>query len=101
VAERKDPASGEHEIIAVGRLSKARGLNEAEFALLISDRWQGQGLGTELLKRLVQVGRDEKLGRITAFILSENHAMHHLSKKAGFKLERDSDTQDFRAEIVL
>ena len=101
VAERKDAESGQHEIVAVGRLSKARGLNEAEFALLISDRWQGQGLGTELLKRLVQVGRDEKLGRITAFILSENHAMHHLSKKAGFKLERDSESQDFRAEIVL
>jgi acetyltransferase len=101
VAERKDAASGQHEIIAVGRLSKARGLNEAEFALLISDRWQGQGLGTELLKRLVQVGRDEKLGRITAFILSENHAMHHLSKRAGFKLERDPETHDFRAEIIL
>ena len=101
VAERKDAASGQHEIIAVGRLSKARGLNEAEFALLISDRWQGQGLGTELLKRLVQVGRDEKLGRITAFILSENHAMHHLSKKAGFKLERDPESHDFRAEIIL
>jgi acetyltransferase len=101
VAERKNAASGEHEIVAVGRLSKARGLNEAEFALLISDRWQGLGLGTELLKRLVQVGRDEKLGRITAFILSENHAMHHLSKKAGFKLERDPESHDFRAEIVL
>jgi acetyltransferase len=101
VADRKDAVTGQHEIIAVGRLSKARGLNEAEFALLISDWWQGQGLGTELLKRLVQVGRHEKLGRITAFILSENHAMHHLSKKAGFKLERDSETHDFRAEIIL
>jgi acetyltransferase len=101
VAERKDATTGEHEIIAVGRLSKARGLNEAEFALLISDRWQGQGLGTELLKRLVQVGRNEKLGRITAFILSENHAMHHLSKGAGFKLERDPESHDFRAEILL
>jgi len=101
VAERKDAASGQHEIIAVGRLSKARGLNEAEFALLISDRWQGLGLGTELLKRLVQVGRNEKLRRITAVILSENHAMHHLSKQAGFKLERDPETHDFRAEIIL
>jgi acetyltransferase len=101
VAERKDAATQQHEIIAVGRLSKARGLNEAEFALLISDRWQGQGLGTELLKRLVQIGRDEKLGRINAFILSENHAMHHLSKQAGFKLERDAETHDFRAVIIL
>ena len=43
VAERQDPQSGQHEIIGVGRLSKVRGTNEAEFALLISDRYQAQG----------------------------------------------------------
>ena len=80
VAERKDSNSGESEILGVGRLSKARGLNEAEFALLISDRWQRQGLGTELLKRLVQIGRDEKLERISANILAENHAMQHVGQ---------------------
>jgi len=101
VAEHKDPKTGGLEILAVGRLSKARGLNEAEFALLINDRWQGLGLGTELLRRLVQIGRSEKLNRITAQILQENHAMHHISKKAGFNLQRDVESQDFKAEIVL
>ena len=43
VAERQDPQSGHHEIVGVGRLSKVRGTNEAEFALLISDRYQRQG----------------------------------------------------------
>ena len=57
VAERKDPKTGDREILGVGRLSKVHGLNEGEFALLVSDRWQKQGLGTELLKRLVQSGR--------------------------------------------
>ncbi len=101
VAERKEPQTGEVEIIGVGRLSKARGHNEAEFALLISDRWQGVGLGTELLKRLVHIGKAEKLNRITACILAENHAMHHLSQKAGFKLSREVESHDFLAEIVL
>jgi len=75
---------GKGAIIGVGRLSKARGLNEAEFALIVSDRYQRKGLGTELLKRLVQVGRDEKLARITASILAENYGMHHVSKNVGF-----------------
>ena len=35
VVERRDPATKQKEIIGVGRLSKARGLNEAEFALLV------------------------------------------------------------------
>ena len=100
VAEHKNK-SGRVEIMGVGRLSKARGLNEAEFALIISDRYQRQGLGTELLKRLVHIGRQEKLERITANILAENHAMQVVAKRVGFTLHRDSDNHDFRAEIRL
>ena len=33
VAQHQDSQSGNHDIIGVGRLSKARGTNEAEFAL--------------------------------------------------------------------
>ena len=101
VAERKDPKTGQREIIGLGRLSKARGLNEAEFLLLIGDRWQKEGLGTELLKRLVQIGRDEKLNRIFAHIPPDNHAMIHVSKEIGFKIEHDADNQGSTAEYVL
>jgi len=101
VVEHKDTKTGQSEILGVGRLSKARGLNEAEFALLISDRWQKQGLGTELLKRFVQIGRDEKLERISAHILPDNQAMIHVSKEAKFKLEPEADNQGFTAEFVL
>lgn len=101
VAEHKDPKTGTHEILGVGRLSKARGMNEAEFALIISDKYQRNGLGTELLRRLVQIGRDEKLDRITATILADNHGMHLVSKKVGFKLHRDANNQDFKAVIAL
>jgi acetyltransferase len=101
VAERKGSKGGPPEIIGVGRLSKAHGRNDAEFALLVSDESQRQGLGTELLKRLVQVGRDEKVGRITAIILADNLGMQQVSKKVGFTLEHDSSGRDFKAEYIL
>ena len=101
VAEHKEAQSGKLEILGVGRLSKLRGLNEAEFALVISDRWQRQGLGTELLKRLVQIGRDEKLERISATILKENQGMQHLAQGVGFKLNLEAAGEDYRAEFVL
>src|SRR5208282_3745013 len=87
VAELK-PAkkNDEKKILGVGRLSKLHGVNEAEFAVLVSDDRHGLGLGTELLGRLVQVGRDEKLERIVGQILPENHAMQHICKKIGFKV---------------
>jgi acetyltransferase len=98
VAELKDAKTGERSILGVGRLSKARNVNEAEFALLISDSCQRQGLGSEFLKRLVQIGRDEELDRLTAVILADNHAMLHVSRKAGFKLEQKPGSQEFTAE---
>lgn len=91
VVERTDPESGEPEIMAVGRLSRTPGTPEpeAEFALLVNDRYQRQGLGSELLPRLVQIGRDEGLKRITAEILPENRGMQVLAAKHGFTVKPD------------
>ena len=99
VVERRDPATGEYSILAIGRLSKLRLTAEAEFAILVSDAYQGHGFGVELLRRLVQIGREEKLERIVATILADNVAMQRVSRKIGFKLKRvDSE---FQAELDL
>ena len=101
VVERRDPQTNEAEILGVGRLSKLHGANEAEFALTVRDQWQRHGFGTQLLKLLVQVGRDEKLERITATMLADNHEMQHLARKVSFKVEHVLGGSEYRAEIVL
>lgn len=92
---------GAREILGIGRLSKLHGLNEAEFAIIISDQWQGRGLGTRLLALLVQIGREEKLERIIAHILPANSAMQQVSRKCGFTLSYRPDDEEWMAEIVL
>jgi acetyltransferase len=87
------------EILGVGRLIKMRGGREAEFAILISDQYQHQGLGRELLSRLVRFGRDEGLTRIYAEILPENAGMIKVSEQVGFTLKRGRDV--VLAELVL
>ena len=99
VVEHKDPNTGEYAILGVGRLSKVHQSAEAEFAILVSDAWQGHGFGAELLRRLVQIGRDEKLQRIVATILADNVAMQHVSRKIGFKLKRVES--EYQAELDL
>ncbi|KST68603.1 bifunctional acetate--CoA ligase family protein/GNAT family N-acetyltransferase [Mastigocoleus testarum] len=101
VADYKNPHTQQHEILAVGRLSKLNGKREAEFALIISDRHQCQGLGSELLQQLLQIGRDEHLKKISAEILAENTAMQHVCKKLGFHIERTEDPSVLTAEIQL
>ena len=92
---------GKREIVGVGRLSKLHGRNEAEFAIIISDDFQGHGLGTELLRRLLQVGRDERLDRIIGFIASDNTAMQRICEKLGFHLRRSYDDPEVHASIAL
>src|SRR5579883_2403581 len=93
---------GQPEIIAIGRLSKLRGGgNDAELAVLVDDRYQGQGLGTQLLQRLLQVGRDEQLSRISADILADNYAMQKVCTQVGFRIERTDDPTVVKAEIQL
>lgn len=101
VVEHTDPQTGEPEILGVGRLSKVHGTNEAEFAILISDQAQGRGLGSELLRRLVAIGRDEKLSRITADIIPENIEMQRVAQKIGFRLHRTIEDPTVQAVIEL
>lgn len=84
-AVKREP---ERRIVGVGRLSKIYGSDEAEFAILIDDDFQGQGLGTELLRRLVQVAEDERdIGRVMAYMLPENLGMRRISEKLSFDLK--------------
>ena len=99
VVERKGK-DDRAQIIAIGRLSKTRGGgNEAELAVLVDDRYQGQGLGTELYRRLISVARDERLKRVVSTILNENREMRAICQKLGFRLEVDLDEGTVRAEL--
>ncbi len=76
-------------------------MNEAEFAVLVSDDWHDQGLGTELLRRLIEIGRNEKLLRLSGQILAENHAMQHICRKVGFKVVHDPESNLFNASYTF
>ncbi len=101
VAETKDAATGEPRIVAVARLKRTHGANEAEFALVLSDAYQGRGLGTELLRRLIDVAREEKLGRVTGDILTDNFVMQRICEKLGFELTRSVDDPVVKVELPL
>ena len=91
----------EEQIIGVGRLIKVHGSNDAEFAIVVSDEYQGQGLGTHFLKRLVEIGRQEGIELIFGHILLENYTMQRVSKKLGFTVRYDSFEEVMTAEIRL
>jgi len=101
VVDRKDPQSGEHEILGVGRLTKLHTAPVAEFAILVADPYQRQGVGGELMRRLLQIGRDEKIERLVGYMLTENLEMQSLCQKLGFELDRSKDDPAVRATLDL
>jgi acetyltransferase len=101
VAVRRNPETGESDILGVSRLVKILGTREAEVAVLVSDQWQGRGLGKELLGRLVTIGANEKLSKLTAGILSDNRAVIRVCEKLGFSVKYSNEDEMMKAEYTL
>ncbi len=87
VAEPAPAEGGVREIVAVARLVRIPATSDAEFALLLNDAAQGQGLGRALLTRLFDVARDWGVRRIVAEILPDNVRMRKVCRGLGFTFE--------------
>lgn len=88
-------------IVAVGRLQKVPGTDEAEIAMLVSDQFQGHGIGGELTRRLIAVARAEGVEKIVADVLAENRAMQAVFSREGFQFSRELGDTTVRAELAL
>jgi acetyltransferase len=77
-------------IVGVARLTRQRGTDVAEFAVQVSAEAQGQGLGKQLMKRLLAVATDEGVRQVHAGIYPGEEAMLALCKKLGFQSEPEA-----------
>lgn len=63
-----------------------------EFALVVDDAWQRQGLGSMLLSELGTLAARHGVQDIHADVLNDNHAMRGLAEKTGCELRHDAAT---------
>jgi acetyltransferase len=94
-------AEANNEIIGVVRMKKSAGRNDARMAVVVSDKYQRQGLGKELVKKIIQVARDEKLSMIRADILSENKTSISMLETLGFKVRTGEFQEIVHAEYKI
>ena len=78
-----DPKDGE--FIGVGRYAPNPDGTSAEFALTISDAWQGRGLGSALLSRLCLRAKEAGYTALVGYVLAENREMLDLAAHLGFQ----------------
>lgn len=83
----------------MGRLVKMPA-SDAEVAFVVSDDFQGQGIGTEFMRLLIQFARNESLTALQAIFVAENQAMRRLCLRFGFHI-LESSGNEITARLVL
>jgi acyl-CoA hydrolase/GNAT superfamily N-acetyltransferase len=78
------------EVIGVGQYGIDEATHSAEVAFAVRDDYQGQGIGTELLRYLTVLAKRQGLLGFTAEVLFENRPMMQVFERAGFDLEKKS-----------
>ena len=78
-------------IVGIGRLTKLANLTEGEVAFIVSDAFQNLGLGSEILRRLIDFARAER-----AFVVARPRANHEPGDA-----EDPDESQGFGGETAL
>jgi acetyltransferase len=95
VAVIKSDQEGETEtIIGAGRYLLNRSTNEAEFAILIQDEYQGRGVGTYLLNHLMRIAKSKGVEAFIAYVHPQNQPMIRFIHKTGKVVESKLAIQD-------
>jgi len=101
VAERLDPETDKLHIASIARLIRLPNSHTAELSLIVSDDYQGHGLGTEMLRQLIEVGRQEGLDTMVAEVMVANSGMVRICQELGFTITPEDDGDTLNAELHL
>ncbi len=101
VADGHDEAGRAPAILGVARLQRIGEGGEAEFAVVVADRFQGVGVGGALMCQVITMARGEGVSRLRADILSENGPMRRLCARVGIPVRPTSDPQVVEADLAL
>jgi acyl-CoA hydrolase/GNAT superfamily N-acetyltransferase len=80
------PEAWGEEIIAIGRYYLDQKTNRAEVAFVVRDDWQDRGIGTFILKHLVNIAKRSGIAGFTAEVLRDNKAMQNVFNHSGLKV---------------
>ena len=84
-------APGSERQIGVARYITLPDEETCEFAIVVSDEWQGKGVARQLFQRLIDAARERRLRVMTGITLRENTRMIDLSRSLGFSTRADTD----------
>jgi acetyltransferase len=91
---------GEARMIGVARLVMDPTTGTGEYAIVIGDPWQEQGLGEKLTDKMIGIAREKGVHQVRATVLKSNRRMLELCRKMGFEREaQDRETVDYALRL--
>jgi acetyltransferase len=82
---------GRETVVAEARYARGKDRSVAEFAVSVAEDWQGRGLASLLLGKLLNRAATAGVARMTGETLATNARMLHLARKAGFSVRPSPD----------
>jgi acetyltransferase len=76
--------NGSHAIVGVARYHPNPDRVSAEFAVTVTDSWQGRGLGHVLMQKMLECARDAGYDSLVGTVLSLNSPMLQMTRSLGF-----------------
>jgi len=76
--------NGERKLIGVSRISLHPDMETGDFAIAVSDPWQGKGVGALLTDYVLEVARDRGVHNIRVNVLADNQKIIDLMRHRGF-----------------
>ncbi|HOO90740.1 MAG TPA: GNAT family N-acetyltransferase, partial [Syntrophales bacterium] len=100
VTGKEEPESKER-IIAIGSYSRDPSRNLADVAFITHAKWQNRGIGTFLLKYLIQIAMEHNIAGFTADVLSYNTHMLRVFQNAGYVLETRMEDSVYELKLLF
>jgi len=82
---------GQETEIGVARYITNPDGRSCEFAIVIADNWQRQGIAHRLMQQLIEIARSHALQTIEGDVLANNHEMLRLVEKLGFSINPNEE----------
>lgn len=92
---------GEEKMVGVVRVISDAWNETAEYAILVADPWQQQGLGGAMTDFILDITRERGIKKLQAEVLSVNEVMSHMLRKRGFRVkERSSEGISLELDLM-
>jgi acetyltransferase len=94
-----NPAAGGEEEIGVARYVTNPDKKSCEFAIVVSDKWQGKGIARLLMQKLIEIARNRGLEIMEGQVLANNFRMLELMKSLNFRISNDPNDPGIKLAI--